>query len=228
MKLAAQTDIKKEEAPARSGRRHVPTPYPREVESSDRADPVVDREDDEAGKPRLKFVWRDSLRQARNLVERRSRKFFVVMVIAAVLLGGFVGWLAWYKVQQNASEESRAAAVAVAKKNVPTALSYDYRTIQNDTKNTQDVLTTEFGKQYESLMKNVVIDASKKRHAVTNAQVADTSVVSADPEDVKLLVFLNQTTEGDGIQRPQLNGSRVEVEMRNQSGKWLISSLKPR
>lgn len=157
----------------------------------------------------------------------RPRRTVGVLVVAAVLAGAAVGWLAWERSARLAVDHVRAAASSAAVVATARVLSYDHHSMDADIAAAREQLTGGFLEDYTVLMAQSVAPAAVRNQTVTTAEVEASSVVSAGPDQVELLLFVNQTTTGVELAGPKLDSSRVMVTMDEVDGRWLISTLRP-
>lgn len=150
-----------------------------------------------------------------------------VLGVLAVLLAAGAGWLLWQQGQQSSVTAARAAAMAAAKTEVSTVLSYGYGSFSADEAKAEAALTGQFRQEYTQLMTKVVASAARKQKAETNANVVSTAVMSATPGSAQILLFVDQTTTSSSFTGPKLDGSRVIATMHKIGNKWLISNIKP-
>ncbi|NKQ51954.1 twin-arginine translocation pathway signal [Amycolatopsis sp. K13G38] len=205
-----------------------------QVSQDPRSGEAADAAEEKAARPRRRFsvpsVVRWPVTAARAVARLLMRKPVLTLSLAAVvavLLAGCVVAATIVRHQQTATETARGAATDAARTGVTTMLSYDYHTFDKDVAAASGSLTGDFQQRYHDLMTGTVRAAALDQQTVTNASVARSSVVSATPETVDVLLFVNQTTTSKASQGPQLTGSRVQVTMTRVGDRWLISNLTP-
>ncbi|MBV9871880.1 MAG: hypothetical protein JO214_14785 [Frankiaceae bacterium] len=119
-------------------------------------------------------------------------------------------------------------AVAAAKSAVHTILSYDYRSLDADIKAAKADLTGEFAKEYAASAPRLLTEAGQLK-AIVQATVGFSGVVSATPDDVVVLLFVDQATvrqnPGSSVPTTRIDQSRVRVTMTRVGDRWLVSSL---
>ncbi len=165
-----------------------------------------------------------------ELEVRRTTKVRAVLITWLVLLAVGTAVVTWLGVSDHAMverEDAGTAALARAKTSVTSLLSYDGATILDELDDESRMLTGRFRKQYVALVKNVVGPAAREQRIVTKATIADASVVHADTDEVKTLLFVNLVTTGAKGGAPKVTGSRLVVVMKRVDSTWLISSLEP-
>jgi Mce-associated membrane protein len=124
---------------------------------------------------------------------------------------------------QDGGERARKEVVAHVEK----LLSYDYREIEDELARERDWLTGSFADDYTSLVSDEIAKAAKKVKVVTEARVSASGVVSAEHDEVELLLFVNVTTRSSELAQPRVSGSRLAVTAKYVDGEWRISALDP-
>lgn len=150
----------------------------------------------------------------------------VTGLVAAGLLAG-----TWR--QDGRTRQARTQALAAARDAAPVILSYDYRHLDQDFAAAATRLTGPFLDQYRRTTGSVVAPTARQYHAVVKATVAkpasggddSVSVVSASPDRVVVLLFVNQVTESTRITGPRLDLNRVRLTLARTSGGWKVSAV---
>lgn len=159
---------------------------------------------------------------ARTRPVRAVRVLGIVVVGFAVLAGAM-----WFATQHfQATAQARTSAMAEAESSVVDLMSYNYRTIDDHVSETAGLLTGDFKDSYARLMRTVAPKAKGAQVSVQTSVLND-SVVSSSPDQVVLLMFVNQQSESTADPDAQLGGSRLQVTLRHEQGKWLISQVDP-
>jgi Mce-associated membrane protein len=158
---------------------------------------------------------------------RRSVSLIAAFGILAILLAAGAGWLQWQRMQQSSVDDARTSAAIAATTGVTAVLSYSYKSFNADAAKGEAALTGSFRGEYTQLMAKEVASVAKQQQATTSAQVASSSVISATPSTVKMLLFVDQTTTATSFSGPKLDGGRVVVTLNKTGGKWLISAIQP-
>lgn len=163
----------------------------------------------------------------RNAV-RTMRKNWAFVWSGLVLCGfAAAGWMWHLGNADQPLEEARMAALAAARANVGTVLSYSAGTVEADLARSQQLLTGSFAVDFQTLANQTVVPAAKRDKVTTTATVSEAGVVNADDDRVTVLLFVTQSTTSTLLKSPKVDGSRVEVVMTRVGGTWLISSLNP-
>lgn len=154
-------------------------------------------------------------------------RLVVGLALAALVLAAGVGAL-YHQVQRaQAVEQARTAAVGAAKSHVANLLSYNYKNLGQDLAQAKALTTGRFQSKYVRLSSGVVAPSAKKQQLVTRTRVVSASVVSAEPQQVVALLFVNQATTSKKIESPKVDRSRVRATMTKVDGRWLVSGLEP-
>ncbi|NMH98269.1 hypothetical protein [Pseudonocardia acidicola] len=150
---------------------------------------------------------------------------FLGIVVAVVAVA--VGVLGYEAHQYSATAQARDEASAKAEDAVVKVLSYNFRTIDQQVSDTAPLLTGKFKDDYASLVRDVVTQPAKDQQVAIHTAVVQDSVVSSSPDQVVLLMFVNQQADSGAKANPVLTGSRLRVTMDHVDGSWLISELTP-
>lgn len=122
-------------------------------------------------------------------------------------------------VEQVVVDEASSATVAL--------LSYSPETLDRDMERAQSLMTGEFLTYYGKFTTDVVAPAVRDKGIKASAQVMNSAVMEMQPDNAKVLVFLNQETISRDRPEPSLVASSVVVSVTKVDGKWLISALDP-
>src|SRR5262249_4514421 len=102
-----------------------------------------------------------------------------------------------------------------------------FSTVAQDLPKAEDGLTGDFKRDYDKLIKDVIIPGAQDKQLKTQVQVRASAVVSATPDRATVLLFLNQLTAGKDSPQASVAGSRVRMELQKVDGRWLTSALTP-
>ncbi|MCF1596137.1 hypothetical protein [Streptomyces muensis] len=153
-----------------------------------------------------------------------------VLLVAGLVAVAVLGWQYW---EARRTETARNEAVAAARKATPVVLSYDYRHLDRDFTRARAHLTGDFRDEYGKTTKTVVAPTAKKYHGVVKATVAApasggspaASVVSASPDKVVVLLFVNQVTQSTQVSGSRVDLNRVRVTMEDTDDGWKVSAV---
>lgn len=151
----------------------------------------------------------------------------VVLALIVVLLGAVAGGLAFWQAYDGGTQAARKAAVSAAAVQAQTLFSYDYRHVEQDVAASKKVITGKLATDFATTSSKVVIPQAKANRAIVQASVSASSVVNASPDQVTVLLYLNQAVQNKNIQGQRLDQARVRLTMQKTDGKWLIAAATP-
>ncbi|MDK1343767.1 hypothetical protein QNO09_10685 [Streptomyces sp. 378] len=164
-----------------------------------------------------------------------GRRRLLTLVLAVLLVTGLVALaaLGWQYRDGRLTETARTEALAAARKAAPIVLSYDYRRLDKDFSTARAHLTGDFRDEYGKTTKTVVAPTARKYHGVVKATVAApgsggdpaVSVVSASPDKVVVLLFVNQVTESTQVSGARVDQNRVRMTMDRTGDGWRVSAV---
>lgn len=171
-----------------------------------------------------------------RLVRRLGTMPLWGMLLLTVLVAGAIALVVvlGLRVQAEAQvADARLQAPVAAEEAAEAMLSYDYRQLPEDRARAERFLTGEFKDSYlESFtLLEEQQDGSEgpavQSQAVVQAQVMGSGVVdvSEDGREARVLVFVNQTSEKEGLD-PQVFQNRVAMSLEENDGRWLVSDLR--
>lgn len=167
----------------------------------------------------------EAVKRARQI--RWSRLLTFVMVpVLALLLAATAGFFKWQAASMSASATARIQSIQAAKDTTVALLSYQPDTAEKELGAAAERLTGSFKKDYQDLIKKVVIPGAKEQHISTTATVSGAASVSATPNHAVVLVFVDQTTTV-GNNPPSDLVSTVRVTMDEVNNRWLMSGFDP-
>ena len=158
---------------------------------------------------------------------RSRRGAIFVLAVAVLALSASIVWLYRDIGGHDDIKIAQSEATAAASKQVPALLTYNPADVESTLGTATQQLAGPFREQIEKLADQVIIPTAKDKGVSTRAEIVESSVVSADTENVVLLLFVNQTTTTTVTPDPVLDGSRVSVSLTKVGSDWYISDLKP-
>ncbi|MGC3863994.1 hypothetical protein ACPSM1_27855 [Micromonospora chersina] len=155
-------------------------------------------------------------------VRRRPPLRPVPLLVVALLLAAAVavaGWTADHRAGQRdqAVRQALATAPAAAK----ALFSYDYRTFDDSVANGRTFATGGFADEYAQTTTALKATATKQQ-AVVLAEVSATGVVSAEPDRVELLLYLNQYRRNVTTAGEKVDQNRVVLTLVPVHGEWKV------
>jgi Mce-associated membrane protein len=164
-----------------------------------------------------------------------ARSGILSAVLAILLVTGLVATtlLALQYSDADRTQQARTDALATAQKAAPAILSYDYRHLDRDFAAANGHLTGAFRDKYRKTTSTVVMPTAKKYRGVVKATVAKppsgkapaASVVSASPDRVVVLLFMNQLSKSTQVSGPRLDLNRVRMTLVRVSDSWKVSAV---
>ncbi|GHD21622.1 hypothetical protein GCM10010313_55440 [Streptomyces violarus] len=166
-----------------------------------------------------------------------GRRRLLTLALAVLLVAGLVALaaLGWQYRDGRLTETARTEALAAARKAAPIVLSYDYRHLDKDFSTARAHLTGDFRDEYGKTTKTVVAPTAEKYRGVVKATVAApapasgaapaASVVSASPDKVVVLLFVNQVTESTQVSGSRVDLNRVRMTMERTGEGWKVSAV---
>jgi Mce-associated membrane protein len=164
-----------------------------------------------------------------------TRRAIVTAILAVVTLAVLVtaAILGLQYRDATRTDDARTAAMAAAEKAAPVIFSYDYRHLDQDFAKAEAFLTGSFRDQYTKTTQTVVKPTALQYQGVVQAVVAKpadggapaVSVVSASPDQVVVLAFIDQSTTSTRVNGTQVDQNRVLLTLTNTPHGWLVSAV---
>jgi Mce-associated membrane protein len=158
---------------------------------------------------------------------RRPKRTVVTLVVltavaaaAVVVLG-----LAHQRVQEIA--DARFDAVTQARQRVAEVLSYNADTVDADIDRARQSTAGSFAQYYVPFAQRAIAPAVRQARTTSVTVVSRAAAVSASPDTVVIVVFLDQRTTSKDQPQPRTTSSTARVTMTKVAGQWLISELTP-
>jgi Mce-associated membrane protein len=145
-----------------------------------------------------------------------------VLASAALIVCGVLAYRAHAASEVDAA---RSQGPAAARSAAEVVLSYDHRHLDRDFARASALLTGAFAKEYAKTTKNSVRSLATDTRAVVRADVQAASVVSAAPDRVVVLLFVNQTTTSSRTTEPRTALNRVRMTLERVGERWLVSDV---
>ncbi|MBD3913610.1 hypothetical protein [Nocardioides hwasunensis] len=168
------------------------------------------------------------------MTQKRVAAALVVLVLAAAAT---LGWLVLDGGDTTPTATSAAAADSavasgairnevreVAAQAAGAVYGYSWKTITDDKASARALMTPDMQRRYERTMAGVVT-SSTRDHTVVRAEVLDSALVTATTTHARVLVFVNQSTTDDTLDKPLLDLDRVLVTLARDGDGWRVSEL---
>ena len=163
-----------------------------------------------------------------------SLRLLIALVVVCLVLSCVAG-VAWWRSEHPdegaapdgaiTSSQARNVGMQEAAGLTAKVLSYNWESLDADSKANQALLTPSFRSEYAKTMSGVKAGAVKNQVKL-KASAEATSIVSATENKVVALVFVNQVTTAKGTAGQRVDSSRVLVTLTRSGGDWRISKLK--
>jgi Mce-associated membrane protein len=141
----------------------------------------------------------------------------VLAVAAAVTFGVLLQ-------QRAASDRAGAQALATAKAYAVTVTSYDYQNLDRNFADVLDGATGEFKDQYSGAsqtLRQLIANAK----ATAKGTVLGAGISSASPDQVQVVVFVDQSISNAATTQPRIDRNRVLMTLTPHDGRWLVGKL---
>lgn len=161
-----------------------------------------------------------------NDAQRRVRARPRTIAVAAVLVLALAIAVTFGVMLRNrvATDRAGAEALATARAYAATVTSYDYQNLDRNFADVLDGATGEFKDQYggaSQSLRKLISDAK----ATSKGTVLAAGVQEASPEQVQVLVFVDQTITNSAAPTPRLDRNRVLMTLTPHDGRWLVDRL---
>ncbi|AXT84364.1 hypothetical protein C6I20_03565 [Aeromicrobium sp. A1-2] len=168
-------------------------------------------------------------RTARAVLRRNLTVVLAVLVLLAAVGVG----VNWWRAEQTSAvapngalvgDDARTQVLVEAADLSQRALSYSYKSLDNDMEVARARMTASFKKEYDATMTQVR-DNTETNQIILQAVVVSSAIISATEHKAKVLLFLNQTTEVGKTKKQQLSRNSLVVTLTRGDGDWLMSKL---
>lgn len=170
-----------------------------------------------------------SARQARRRTRVKRRLAPTARILLPLCVFAVTLCAAYFKYTASTASATSVAetdALAAAREITVAMLAYQPNTVEDALANASERLTGDFQDDYTGLMKDVVIPGAKAGNVTTAASVPAAAVISAKPDGVVALLYVNQhVTAGNGP--PTDTATTVKVTVVKRDGTWFVSGFEP-
>lgn len=164
-------------------------------------------------------------------VVRRAGWFALMvgaLVIVLLVVGTAVGVMWADLARLTRGENDGVEALAAARSIAPDLLSYDHRTIEQDLARAQQHTAGDLTEHFRDLAETLVPTAREQR-ATQQVVVSAAAVESAEPDRVRVLLFIDVTTvktlAGEEQPQRQVSQNRARFAMIKEGDRWRVSAL---
>jgi Mce-associated membrane protein len=130
----------------------------------------------------------------------------------------------WVENRAGAAEDARRDGLAAAVSAAGVILSYDHARIDRDVAAATARTTGRFRTEYRDTSR-AVVPVARQYRAVVKATVTGSAVVSAGPDEVVALLFVDQATRSTRVTGTRIDQARVRLTVERTGGKWLVSRV---
>lgn len=155
-----------------------------------------------------------------------------MLAVIALLLGAWFGTQGWQAYQQDQRaeryQEALDTAPAAAENAAAAVLSYDHRSLDADRDAAAQFLTDGYREDYVDTFDKLVAESATETKATVEAQVLASAPMNSAtdrPDRVPVLVFVNQTTTSSASTEPRVALNRVQLDMVEVDGTWLVDGI---
>lgn len=153
-----------------------------------------------------------------------------VLLAAVVVFDLVVGLRSHTQAEQRTSS---TAAITSALRQAPTqaetaavrVLAYDYQTLQQDADEAKSLMTPDYAATFQKTVDDLLKAPAGQVKAHVEADVKASGVVSADAATVKVMLFVDQTSQTTAAAEPQTYLNRVVFTMVKDGDRWLVDDV---
>lgn len=149
----------------------------------------------------------------------------LLAVLLVVLLGAAAFLLATRPEPSTIRTDDYVDALQAARAHVVDLTSFDHVTLDDDIREIEQVATGELGEetvaQLEERRQQIV-----ESEAVVSTEVVGAGITRADAGEATALLVIESTQKSNADQRAQLLRYRIEVELTEVDGRWLLSAIR--
>lgn len=153
----------------------------------------------------------------------------VLGVLAAVAVG-LAAYFGFQAQRAEAYEQALGQAPAAAERAAVAVLAYDYETLEADRDAAVRFLTDSYADEYAETFDATAKRGAPQLKAKVEAEVLASSAMhetgdNRDPDQIRVLMFVNQRTLSTANPEPQLALNRVVFDMVDVEGTWLVDDI---
>jgi Mce-associated membrane protein len=145
------------------------------------------------------------------------------LLVVAIVFAAVAAVLGWHHDRDaRRSDAAVRQALAVAPAAAKAIFSYDHRTFDQSVANGRSFATGPFADEYAQTTA-ALQEAAVKQQAVVLAEVSSAGVISAEPDRVELLVYLNQYRRNVNTAGEKVDQNRVVLTLVAVDGEWRVA-----
>jgi Mce-associated membrane protein len=157
-----------------------------------------------------------------NPQPNRPRRLVVLLGVAVALVTGLAVLARISAQRADHGERAGRDAVTAATAATQAIFSYDYRRFDASVANGMRFVTGSFAKEYAETTGTLKASAEKEQ-AVVRAEVSAAGVVSATPDLVEVLLYVNQYRRNVNITGEKVDQNRVVLTLVPEGGEWKVA-----
>jgi Mce-associated membrane protein len=143
-------------------------------------------------------------------------------LVIAILVAGALAGIAWYDADRADRRTAAGDDALVAATAATAALfSYDYRSFDTSVTNGKQFATGAFADEYAETTAGLRASVEKEQ-AVVRAEVSAAGVVTATPDRVEVLLYVNQYRRNVNITGEKVDQNRVVLTLVPVNGQWKV------
>ncbi len=154
----------------------------------------------------------------------------VALTIAALVFGAVFGVKGLMEWRDNSGiAEAHEEAATTAASSGETIFTYQYNQLDEHLKDAKAIMTPTFAKKFESIAP-ALQELAPQRKIQVKATVRNAAPIecgdTCSADRVTVLVFIDQARVADGSKEPTVFGNRIELNMVERDGRWLVNNIK--
>lgn len=149
----------------------------------------------------------------------------VVVALTLLLCSGGLIWTSQRTPSKAELDEIRSQALDAGRSSAEVLLSYDHRTLKKDFRAGRSVATGKFLSEYRKTTEKSVRRSAEKNKVTVTAEVVSAAVVTATPDRVVLLLYVNQNTVSVLVKDGRIDQNRVQMTMVPVDDDWRVAKL---
>jgi Mce-associated membrane protein len=152
-----------------------------------------------------------------------SRRIVTIVMSVALVAAVSLAIVAWWAAHTAAAiDRARTDALAAAGAATQAVFSYDYRGFDASVANGRQFVTGDFAAEYAQTTATLAPAASRER-AIVRAEVSSAGVVRASPDEVEVLLYVNQYRRNANIDGEKVDQNRVVLTLTRTADGWKVS-----
>lgn len=189
--------------------------------------PVLDPQVGQPAMPEAEPVLEDSAgREYAPAPARgaRGRLPELALGVAALLLAvlAVLETLSWR--EAKATKEARLDASVAARAAVVALISVNYEALPEGRARAVKTLAPKFRPEYEKFLTSLETTATANK-LISSANVETSGVIKASPDEVTVLLFIDQISTNASRSSPRIDQPRVRMTMVKSGGAWLVKAF---